>query len=167
MMETIKDLSKQRAEFAFEQVEYVKRNIERLEKLKKEIKDKKIDCKKDKKNQICEEKEKLQYYTSDYKSYVKKIPTMIQTNGLSATLAFMYSKGKTYAIIYEQIEIWLKNERKLKRNSEELVKWVIALDSSKYKYITNEVMALFMWLRRFAEGMIEKGNDDGKESNES
>ena len=67
-----------------------------------------IDCKKDRENQICKEKEKLQYYTSDYKSYVKKIPTMIQTNGPSATLAFMYSKGKTYTIIYNQIGKWLK-----------------------------------------------------------
>ena len=166
-MAEIKDLSKQRAEFAYEQVEAVKTKIDRLEKLKKEIKDKKIDCKKDKTNEICKEKEKLQYYTSDYKSYVKKIPSMIQTNGLSATLAFMYSKGKTYVIIYEQIEEWLKNKRKLKENSEELVKWVISLDSPEYKYITNEVMALFMWLRRFAEGMIEKGDSDGEENNKS
>jgi len=105
---------------------------------------------------------------NEYKSYVKKIPTMIQTNGLSATLAFMYSKGKTYKIIYDQIEEWLK-ERGFKiidkdNNKIELVKWIINLNSSEYKYVTNEAMALFLWLRRFAEGMIEKeeGNKNGE-----
>jgi len=93
---------------------------------------------------------------------------MIQTNGLSATLAFMYSKGKTYKIIYNQIEEWLKkrgfNIVDESNKKIELVKWVINLDSSEYKYITNEVMALFLWLRRFAEGMIEKeeGNKNGE-----
>jgi len=106
----------------------------------------------------CVEKVIEEYYNSsnEYKSYVKKIPTMIQTNGLSATLAFMYSKKKTYEIIYNQIDKWLKEERELKDDNEELVRWIIHLDSSKYKHITNEIMALFMWLRRFAEGMIEK-----------
>ena len=136
MSETIKDLEKQRAEFAFECVEKV------IEKNGKDLKT-----------------------SNEYKSYVKKIPAMIQTNGLGATLAFMYSKKKTYEIIYKQIDEWLKKERKLKDNSDELVKWVIHLDSSKYKHITNEVMALFLWLRRFAEGMIEK-EEDGKEKEE-
>ena len=143
MMETIKDLSKQRAEFAFKKVE-----------------------------DFVAEKGNNTKEANEYKSYVKKIPSMIQTNGLSATLAFMYSKKKTYQIIYNQIEEWLKKrgyEIKDKNNKDiELVKWVvIRLDSSQYKQITNEVMALFMWLRRFAEGMIEKGNDNGEESNES
>jgi CRISPR-associated protein Cmr5 len=123
----ITDLEKERAEFAFERVEEV---------VNKYGKDSKI--------------------SNEYKSYCKKIPTMIQTNGLSATLAFMYSKKKTYEIIYNQIDKWLKEERKLKDNNEELVRWIIFLDSSKYKFITSEVMALFLWLRRFAEGMIEK-----------
>ena len=115
----------------------------------------------------CVEKVIEEYYNSsnEYKSYVKKIPTMIQTNGLSATLAFMYSKKKTYEIIYNQIDKWLK-KRELK-NDEELIKWIIidVKSSSKYKFITSEVIALFLWLRRFAEGMIEK-EENGKEKKE-
>ncbi len=126
MSEVIKDLEKQRAEFAYECVE-----------------------------NIVNERGKKSKTSNEYKSYVKKIPTMIQTNGLSATFAFMYSKKKTYEIIYKQIDEWLKDKRELK-GPEELVKWIIKQDSSKYKFVTNEVVALFMWLRRFAEGMIEK-----------
>ena len=135
----IRDLSRKRAIFAYEKVE-----------------------------NFIKEKGNNTKEANEYKSYVKKIPTMIQTNGLSATLAFMYSKGKTYKIIYNQIEEWLKKrEFNIVDESNkkiELVKWVINLDSSEYKYITNEVMALFLWLRRFAEGMIEKeeGNKNGE-----
>ena len=135
----IRDLSRERAGFAYKNVEdFVKENGNNTK------------------------------VANEYKSYVKKIPTMIQTNGLSATLAFMYSKGKTYKIIYDQIEEWLK-ERGFKiidkdNNKIELVKWIINLNSSEYKYVTNEAMALFLWLRRFAEGMIEKeeGNKNGE-----
>jgi CRISPR-associated protein Cmr5 len=136
MSEKIKDLEKERAEFAFGCVE-----------------------------EVVNEYDKDPKTSNEYKSYCKKIPTMIQTNGLSATLAFMYSKKGTYEIIYNQIEKWLKNERKLKDNNEELVRWIVHLDSLKYKYITSEVMALFLWLKRFADGMIEK-EEDGKEKKE-
>ena len=136
----INDLEKLRAEFAFECVE----------------------------KEVVDEYGKDSKISNEYKSYVKKIPTMIQTNGLSATLAFIYSKKGTYKIIYNQIEKWLKDKRKVKDNSEELIKWIIidVKSSSKYKFITSEVMALFMWLRRFAEGMIEKEKENGKEKKE-
>ena len=165
MSKTIKDLEKQRAEFAFECVE---RDIwNPYVNLKQELQN--IDCKdnnlSEELKEKCKRKKQLRKQADEYKSYVKKIPAMIQTNGLGATLAFMYSKKKTYEIIYKQIDEWLKKERKLKDNSDELVKWVIHLDSSKYKHITNEVIALFLWLRRFAEGMIEK-EEDGKEKEE-
>jgi CRISPR-associated protein Cmr5 len=120
----MKDLQRERAEFAFDCVETVKNQ-------------KKPDV------------------ANEYKSYVKKLPAMIQTNGLGATLAFMFSKKKTYKIIYDQLDTWLKERRKLKKE-EELVRWIVEQDSSKYKLITNEVLALLLWLRRFADGMIEK-----------
>jgi CRISPR-associated protein Cmr5 len=167
----INDLEKERAEFAFECVEKVVEDCKRL-KTQKDINELFDEWVKylNKDEKEIKDKNKLLRQILDcdnYKSYVKKIPTMIQTNGLSATLAFMYSKKKTYEVIYNQIDKWLKEERKLKDNNEELVRWVIHLDSSKYKYITNEVMALFLWLRRFAEGMIEKENKDGEEKKEN
>ncbi len=50
----------------------------------------------------------------EYKSYVKKIPMLIKTNGLGAALAFMLSKGGTYEFIGEQVLEWLKNDEKSK-----------------------------------------------------
>lgn len=94
----------------------------------------------------------------DYKSYVKKIPMMILNNGLGATFAFVYSKkksGNAYELIYKQTNDWLNKDSK-----EDLVKWIIDKNSQEYRATTNEVLALFNWLKRFADGMIE-GEDNG------
>jgi len=93
---------------------------------------------------------------SEYKSYCKKIPSLIQTNGLSATFAFIFSKNNTtYTLIYDQVDEWLKLRYNINSN-EELIERLIKLDSTKYKKVTIEVLALFSWLRRFAEGRISK-----------
>ncbi len=96
---------------------------------------------------------------SEYKSYCKKIPSYIQTNGLSATFAFIFSKNTTYKFIYKQVDERLKD--RYNKGDMELVEWCIKLDSNKYRKVTIEVLALFNWLRRFAEGKI-KDNEDGE-----
>jgi len=92
---------------------------------------------------------------SEYKSYCKKIPSLIQTNGLSATFAFMNSKGGTYKTIYNQVDSWLidryKGDGDLD-NEQELMKKLLTLESTKYRKVTIEILALFNWLRRFADG---------------
>jgi len=124
------------------------------------------------------------YYKDDkYKSYVKDIPMMIKTNGLGATFSFVLSKsakekkGKklgerdnpknAYDLIYKQTHDWLKQDDKLgifaSANSNDLVQIIISQNSAEYRYLTVEVLALFNWLRRFAEGLIE-GEDTGGES---
>jgi CRISPR-associated protein Cmr5 len=121
-----------------------------------------------------------EYYKDDkYKSYVKKIPMMILTNGLGATFAFIYSKQKSYDskknkkagekenpkngydLIYKQVDEWLKKDYK-QNNDDELIQWIIDQDSQSYRAVTNEVLALFNWLKRFADGMIE-GDDNVQE----
>jgi CRISPR-associated protein Cmr5 len=96
----------------------------------------------------------------DYKSHVKKIPMLIKTNGLGSTFAFVKSKKNdaTYHLIYEQTKQWLKKDEKSLLNineDDDLVEKIISLDSPGYRAITNEVLAFFNWLTRFAEGLIE------------
>jgi CRISPR-associated protein Cmr5 len=97
---------------------------------------------------------------SEYKTYCKKIPSYIQTNGLSATFAFIFSRNNvTYTLIYDQVDEWLKkryNNDNIINSNRELMERLILLDSTKYKKTTIEVLALFSWLRRFAEGRISK-----------
>jgi CRISPR-associated protein Cmr5 len=132
--ETINKLEKGRAEFAYECVD-------------KAIKNFKNDLKKQK----------------EYKSYIRKIPPMILSNGLGQTLAFVKAKSKNenaYKLIYQQLTDYLKSEHtgriRMPQQENELVKWVISCDSLTYRYITQEILALLNWLKRFAEGLIEE-----------
>ena len=102
-----------------------------------------------------EEKESTK---KEYKSYARKFPTLIQTNGLAASVAYALEKGGTYKLIYGNISDWLvKNGFFMKPTS--LEEYICSLDSDSYRIATNEVLALFDWLRRFASGLIE-GEDD-------
>jgi len=135
---SVTDLSKERSQYAFKSVKEV---IEKFP----NIKDKKT------KKLVPSKQQK------DYKSYVKKIPMMILNNGLGATFAFVYSRRDVdaYNLIYNQTNEWLKKDDK-----NDLIDWIINLDSSEYRAVTNEVLALFNWLKRFADGMIEGEDND-------
>lgn len=113
----------------------------------------------------CVEKAK-ELKKEKYKTYVKKIPMLIKTNGLGATFAFMLSKGGTYEFIGEQILDWLKTDEKgllpLDQNItmfRKLNKHIVSEKSSGYRMITVEVLAFLNWLRRFAEGLIVEDDD--------
>jgi len=129
----VNDLEKERAKFAYKCVSKV---IEKYPNIMDENTKKSVPSKQQK----------------EYKSYVKKIPMMILNNGLRATFAFIYSKkqkNEAYDLIYKQTTEWLKPEKNL-------IKWIINQESQEYKATTNEVLALFNWLKRFADGMIEE-----------
>jgi len=107
----------------------------------------------------------------EYKQHAKKVPMLIKTNGLGNTIAFMKSKKSDAAwqLLFEQTQKWLisnelYNEFKWKDNQVEktlkldgakitLENYLTQIDSALYRSITNEVMALFSWIRRFAEGL--------------
>ena len=111
-----------------------------------------------------------------YRGYIRNIPSMILNNGLGSTIAFIFSKrlkneGVVYNQIAENIYDWLReeqnryliildNKEKPEDKLKELTDKIINLDSQEYIAVTNEVLALFGWLKRFAEGMIE-GDENG------
>lgn len=102
--------------------------------------------------------------SKEYRSYVKKLPAMIQVNGLGQTLAFCYAKGDQYRNLFDQIEGWIKEKQPdlLKRYSEDnktdFMQIVVSMNSNDYRIISNEVLALLDWMRRFADGMIRDQN---------
>ncbi len=158
-MSDVKDLAKERSQFAYGCVCEVWNPY--LE-VKKDIENKKIDCKdknlSDSNKKICKDLADKYKVADNYQSYVKKIPMMILTNGFGATFAFVYSKkknGNAWELIYTQTKVWFQVPEK-----DELVKWIIDQDSQLYRATTNEVLALFNWLKRFADGMIEGEGDD-------
>lgn len=104
------------------------------------------------------------YLGKEYKSYVKKLPMLIKTNGLGATFAFMFSKrnkdeGKYWNKIGENLYDWLKYLNKIDANKiksfDDLVREINQLQSTEYRYLTAEVISFISWLKRFADGLIE------------
>ncbi len=105
----------------------------------------------------------------DYRSYTRKIPTMILTNGLGQTLAFIKAKikkGNAYDLIYRQLTDYLKSNTtsriKMPGDKQELLEWVISCDSTEYRYITREILSFLNWVKRFSEGMIEEKEGESK-----
>ncbi len=114
-------------------------------------------------NGIAKQQKEKSKLAKEYKSYAKKIPMLIKTNGLGATFAFVLSKkgkGNAYENIYDHTSKWLfeKDTKKLipeDSKKKGLAEAIIDLDSTMYRAVTVEVLAFFNWLRRFAEGLIE------------
>ncbi|MCR6544717.1 type III-B CRISPR module-associated protein Cmr5 [Dehalobacterium formicoaceticum] len=111
---------------------------------------------------VLEAKDELKGEEAKYKAYVKKIPMYIKTNGLGPTFAFVKSKDKekAYRLIYKQTGEWLKRDANFLDGQGELIEQIINLDSASYRCVTNEVLALFNWLRRFSEGTIKGEVED-------
>jgi len=142
-MSDVKDLAQKRSQFAYKKVEEA---IKKYPNVKDEKTQKSVPSKQQK----------------EYKAYVKKIPMMILSNGLGATFAFVYSKKDkdAYGLIYKQVDEWLK-QCHIQKSDGELIKWIISQESPEYRAVTNEVLALFNWLKRFADGMIEGDGENG------
>lgn len=105
------------------------------------------------------------------------MPSYILTNGLGNTIAFLFSKGKEHQLIVVGLMAdwilrinklnrseniaglsndWIFNINQIKENFNEIIdKLILNVNMSLYTVITNELLALFVWLKRFCDGMIE------------
>lgn len=137
-MRSLKNKSLEVSSYAFERVKGVKDN--------KEVKDK-------------------------YKSLVKKMPMLIQKNGLINTILYNYSKSKSkehervlldmiyWVVSSNSIELYFAdnqkyNDLKNKQDEDAFIALVSELDNNKYRFLTKELISLFGWLKRIADGMI-------------
>ncbi|MBN1800549.1 MAG: type III-B CRISPR module-associated protein Cmr5 [Candidatus Lokiarchaeota archaeon] len=106
-------------------------------------------------------------WLSEYKSYLKKIPMYIKTNGLGATLAFIFSKKNkdAYSRIYGDCTEWIEKDPKkiFSLGGKDLLEFVLNLESSDYRLLTNQIMSLIKWMARFADGLIEKKSKAGSD----
>ncbi len=109
--------------------------------------------------------------SKEYKSYVKKMPMYIKTNGLGAAVAFAFAKGakegkadikNPWGLIYSQTEDWLKKDerRLISLENNPLAQILTETNSAAYRAATVEVLALLNWIKRFADALIEGEADD-------
>ena len=109
-------------------------------------------------------------FEKDASSLIAKLGTLILTNGLGNTLAFLFSKAKNHHHHLEIIVIISNWLYKLEGRKEEIKKdniqqkidqimknFVHDVDVEKYMYYTDETLRLINWLRRFSDAMLESG----------
>lgn len=98
-------------------------------------------------------------YQAKYGSLARKMPTLIQTNGLGQTLAFLKAKGKDHHIqMFNHLSEWLLTRID---GTGDLLSRVFAMESQTYRLATSEALAFLQWLKRFAEAELdteEEGN---------
>jgi len=99
-------------------------------------------------------------YADKYGSLARKAPSLVQTNGLGQTLAFLLSKAKgkdnEHQALYDHLSGWVTGQM---RWGKPLLEEVVSRDSADYRRATAEAMAFLIWLRRFAEAELGEAEE--------
>ncbi len=121
--------------------------------------------------------EKLQ---KKYGTLARKLPTMIQMNGLGSTLAFLkskYKKDEGHQYIFDHLSNWVAAyvdsktpqdfdrlvERATKEKQRDLLDIVRKEDMDVYRRATTEAIAYGIWLKRYVEAK-DWGSVEGDDS---
>ena len=106
----------------------------------------------------------------ELKSYVRRLPGMIQTNGFGQALAFYYSKRakyRAYGTVYQMIEDWLCQDGQVYAHAEgqaRLLRAITEHDQARYRQAQAETMALMLWIKKFAEAFIVVDESNSEEA---
>lgn len=116
-------------------------------------------------------------FEKDFSSLISKLASLILTNGLGNTLAFLFAKGKDHHLrVVYILSNWLINNSPIgKGNLRDLkpenvkdktrdILDTLVLNASVEEYIfyTEESIRLINWLRRYSDAMLEKGEVNEK-----
>lgn len=108
----------------------------------------------------------------ELKSYVRRLPGMIQMNGFGQAMAFYYSrqKNEAYRQIYELVSNWLCSSVPHHQQSsapvysdakEGLMVAITSNDQQHYRQAQAETLALLRWVKKFTEALIiEEASSD-------
>jgi len=100
---------------------------------------------------------------ANYGSLARKMPTLIQVNGLGQTLAFLKAKENgddRHKRMFDHLSDWVCSRLPANTGTtaEHLLKRVLNMDSQTYRFATAEALAFLQWIKRFAEA--ELGTED-------
>lgn len=107
---------------------------------------------------VKEVKKKPDKAQKKYKSYAKKLPALITTNGLIATLAFLKSKSDAKDV-YDSVVRWLKQQEYIE-SEENGLEELLKVDYHKLRLATMEALAFASWLKRIVEIEIEEDENE-------
>jgi CRISPR-associated protein Cmr5 len=91
-----------------------------------------------------------------YGTLARKLPAMIQINGLGTTLAFLLAKGKRKAddghtLIFKHISVWVLAQLKQTKSYDDLMALVRDVETDVYRRATTEAIEYGIWLKRYVE----------------
>ncbi len=82
-----------------------------------------------------------------YSTWVRKLPALIQSNGLGSAMAFLCVKCPQ---LYEHVSRWVTAH--LKYTKGDLLDLIRNSSAEQYRRATAEAIAYTIWLKRYAEG---------------
>ena len=105
-------------------------------------------------NFIDEEENTDEKTLKKFKSYATKLPTMIKTNGLINSIAFIKGKKseKQYVHLYNSINDWYTQKYNL--NNKCMIKDILEGERAYERAVTIEILSLLVWIKRFAVSEI-------------
>jgi CRISPR-associated protein Cmr5 len=118
------------------------------------------------------------YRHSQLKSFLRRLPAMIQMNGFGQALAFYYAKRtsyEAYGVGYKLLEDWLCAEGQVYAGAEGgeralhpqprpyLLHELTSRDQYHYRRAEAEAQALLAWAKKFAEALILRDHDMGED----
>ena len=107
--------------------------------------------------------QKKEACVKEFRSLARSFPSMIQVNGLGAAIAALKVKaGKQSAAehMYKSIGDWLQEQYDWPKGQEDIIQKIISQDSVTYRLYMQEIMSLCIWLKRFAEAMLDVREDE-------
>ena len=83
---------------------------------------------------------------------VKKVPTMIQQNGLLGAIAFALDDGNDgyRDVLQGAVDHYSQLNQQVPKKLSEFVRWLVEQDSAMLRAITSEMLAYLNYYRRFA-----------------
>ena len=102
---------------------------------------------------------------SKYGTFARRLPSMIQMNGLGSSMAFLLSKGKRkntdgHMQLYNHVSEWVINQMALQQN--DLMSLIRECETDEYRRATTETIAYGIWLKRYVEAK-DWGSDNNDE----
>ncbi|RLG38063.1 MAG: type III-B CRISPR module-associated protein Cmr5 [Candidatus Alkanophagales archaeon] len=99
----------------------------------------------------------------EYRSYVRRLPSLILTSGLPNALAFYMAKKGVHEIVYQHLNDWFKSGECPIALEKDLLEWLVGEASTLQAFrATEEALLLLGWLKRFAESELEAGEGGGE-----
>ncbi len=92
---------------------------------------------------------------SKYSTWVRKLPALIQSNGLGSAMAFLCVKCPS---LYKHVSSWVTTH--LKHTSDDLLDLIRSSSAEQYRRATAEAIAYTIWLKRYVEGQGWKGEEE-------